>query len=92
MDDQFAKLEARVDGAIDLIRDLRGENARLHARCQELERSAAAAADSEARLQRELATARDVAAQAAEFEAKRRLIEERVGGLLEKLEAMGQVP
>lgn len=68
MEDQFAKLEARVDGALELIRELRQENARL---------------------QHDLAEARETAAQVTQFETKRRLIEERVGGLLDKLEAMG---
>jgi hypothetical protein len=68
MEDQFARLEARVDGAIELIRELRQENARL---------------------QHDLTEAREIAAQVTQFESKRRLIEERVGGLLDKLEAMG---
>jgi hypothetical protein len=68
MEDQFARLEARVDGALELIKELRHENARL---------------------QHELAAAREAAEQVTQFETKRRLIEERVGGLLDKLEAMG---
>jgi hypothetical protein len=89
MEDQFAKLEVKVDGAIELIKELRGENARLQARCRDLDRQVVELTDAGARLQHDLAEARDAAAQVGQFEAKRRLIEERVGGLLDKLEAMG---
>ena len=89
MDDQFAKLEAKVGETIELLRDLRGENARLQDRCRDLEHQIGELTDAGARLQLELDAARDAAAQVSQFEAKRRMIEERVGGLLDKLEAMG---
>jgi FtsZ-binding cell division protein ZapB len=89
MDDQFAKLEAKVAVAIELIKDLRSENARLQVQCRDLEHQVVELTDAGARRQHALAEARDATAQVKQFEAKRRLIEERVGGLLDKLEAMG---
>ena len=89
MDDQFAKLEAKVVDAIELIKGLRSENAQLQGRCRDLEHQVAELTAAGARLQSDLIEARDAAAQVTQFEAKRRLIEERVGGLLDKLEAMG---
>jgi hypothetical protein len=89
MDDQFAKLEAKVADAIELIKGLRSENVRLQSQCRDLESRVGDLTDAGARLQRDLAEAREAAAQVEQFEAKRRLIEERVGGLLDKLEAMG---
>jgi hypothetical protein len=89
MDDQFAKLEAKVADAIELIKGLRSENLRLQSQCRDLENRVGELTDAGARLQRDLVEARDAAAQVEQFEAKRRLIEERVGGLLDKLEAMG---
>jgi hypothetical protein len=89
MDDQFAKLEAKVADAIELIRGLRSENARLQGQCRDLEHQVVELTDAGARLQHDLAEAREAAARVSQFEEKRRLIEERVGGLLDKLEAMG---
>ena len=89
MDDQFARLEAKVADAIELIKGLRTENAGLLARCRELESQVVELDDAGVRLRHDLAAARDAAVQMTQFEAKRKLIEERVNGLLDKLEAMG---
>ncbi|MFO7652452.1 MAG: cell division protein ZapB [Candidatus Krumholzibacteriia bacterium] len=89
METSFAHLEKKVVEAVDLIKGLRAENSRLkqgeeklQARCDELEQA-------NRRLQEELAEARSAAAQAGQYAEKSRIIEEKVGGLLEKLEALG---
>ena len=89
MEDQFAKLEAKVADAIELIKELRSENTRLQAQCRDLEHQVVELTDAGTRRQHDLAAAQDAAAQVTQFEAKRRLIEERVEGLLDKLAAMG---
>lgn len=89
MDDHLSRLEARVQGAIDLIHDLRRQNGDLQSRCQELEQRMGDLQGERDRLQERLHEASAAAAQVEEFEERRRVIEQKVGSLLEKLEAMG---
>jgi FtsZ-binding cell division protein ZapB len=89
MESSLASLEEKVLHAVDLIRSLRAENERLRA-----ERDAFATRLDDVQqnnqvLNRELEEARQSVADAERFEIKRRAIEEKVGGLLEKLEAIG---
>jgi FtsZ-binding cell division protein ZapB len=89
MDDHLSRLESKVLEAIDTIQNLRQENGELQQRCQDLEASLQDLQGERDGLQRQLAETREVAAQADLFEEKRRIIEDKVGGLLSKLEAMG---
>jgi FtsZ-binding cell division protein ZapB len=89
MENSFANLEEKVLEAVRLIQSLRGENSQLKqdvdgltTRCDTLR------ADNE-RLQHELEAAQSAVVDADAFEERRRAIEEKVGGLLEKLEALG---
>jgi len=89
MDDNLQLLENRVLEAVALIKDLKAENVRLAARCADL---AAQVADLEAgreRLAAELANAQASAGDLETYEAKRKEVEDRVGGLLQKLAALG---
>ena len=89
MDNNLNVLEAKVLEAVGLIKELRQENARLTGVCGELEARAAELADANARLQQELEDARRQAADVEVYETKRKEIEDKVGGLLQKLEALG---
>jgi chromosome segregation ATPase len=89
MDNNLNVLEAKVLEAVGLIKELRQENARLTGLCGELEARAAELAESNERLQQELADARQQAADVEVYETKRKEIEDKVGGLLQKLEALG---
>lgn len=89
MDDNLQLLEQKVIEAVALIKDLKAENGRLAARCGDL---AAQVADLEAgqeRLNAELAGARASAGDVERYEEKRKEVEDRVGGLLQKLAALG---
>ena len=88
MDDQLARLENKVLEAIEIIQGLRRENGELAARCEDLEGRLHEAEEQREGLQRELNEARESAAQVEHFEERRRQVEEKVGGLLSKLEAM----
>jgi len=89
MDDHLSRLEAKVNQTIERMQELRRVNADLEQRNQQLEESAGSLRNERDQLQRRLAEASTAAAQVEEFEEKRRLIEQKVGSLLEKLEAMG---
>ena len=89
MDNNLNVLEAKVLEAVGLIKDLRQENARLTGQCGELEARVAELADTNARLEQELEDARRQAADVEVYETKRKEIEDKVGGLLQKLEALG---
>lgn len=89
MDNNLNVLEAKVLEAVGLIKELRQENARLGAQCEELESRAAELASANERLQQELEAARRESADLEVYEAKRKEIEDRVGGLLQQLEALG---
>jgi len=89
MDSNLDILEARVIEAVGLIKELKADNARLNERCGELQ---AAVKDLEAangRLTTELENARSEAGALEAYEEKRKEIEDRVGGLLRKLEGLG---
>ena len=88
MDDQLARLESKVLEAIEIIQGLRRENGELNERCGDLEGRLQDADEQRQQMQRDLGEARESAAQVDQFEEKRRLVEEKVGGLLSKLEAM----
>ena len=86
MEQSLARLEEKVLLAVRSIQDLRDENARLKTEREALQdRCTSLTADRE-RLTRELEETRVVAASVERFEEKRRMMEERVGALLEKLE------
>ncbi|MCB1182021.1 cell division protein ZapB [bacterium] len=96
MDSNLSALEAKVLEAVELIKELRGENQRLanrngelEARCEELEGRVGGLEDDNTRLTEEIAEARQMADSAGDFEEKRKEIEDKVGGLLSKLEALG---
>lgn len=89
MDDNLHLLENKVLEAVGLIRDLRAENSRLSARCDELTAQVADLEAGRARLAEELAHAKANAGEVESYEEKRKEIEDRVGGLLQKLAALG---
>jgi len=96
MDDNLNLLENKVLEAVALIKDLRAENRRLDEQCGKLaercEELAAQVDDLEtgrARLAEELASASAVAGDVESYEEKRKEVEDRVGGLLQKLAALG---
>lgn len=89
MDNNLNVLEAKVLEAVGLIKELRQENARLTGLCGELEARAAELERANARLEQELAEARLQAADVEVYETKRKEIEDKVGGLLQQLEALG---
>ncbi len=89
MDDSLSLLETKVVEAVALIKGLRAENTRLQARCDELAAQVADLEDGRAKLAAELATARATAGDVERYEEKRKEIEDRVGGLLQKLAALG---
>ncbi len=88
-EDRLSLLEERVLKAVRLIQELRGENARLMQRRTELEQQLSAMQAEKERNERELAEARAAVAGIERIEENRRMIEEKVGGLLEKLEQIG---
>ncbi len=89
MENNFSQLEERVLKAVRLIQDLRAENQQLQQSQLELQARYEALKEDRDRMNRELETSRQAAATLEQFEEKRRLIEEKVGGLLEKLEEIG---
>ncbi len=89
METKLGILEAKVIEAIGLIKDLRAENESLKNRCLDLQAAANESEDTIQRMTQELQQSRQAAAVAEDFEEKRKDIEDKVGGLLEKLEALG---
>jgi outer membrane murein-binding lipoprotein Lpp len=89
MEDNFSQLEEKVLHAVSLIKDLKAENSRLTKQRDALEEQMQAFKEERERMNRELDQARFEAATVERFEEKRRIIEEKVGGLLEKLEEIG---
>ncbi len=89
MDDNLDLLEARVVEAVALIGDLRTENHRLAARCDDLAAQVAELEAGRQRLAQELADAKAGAGDIERYEEKRKEIEDRVGGLIRKLSALG---
>ena len=89
MEGNLANLEEKILKAVRLIQDLRSENSQLDQQRKELESRYEDLKEDHHRLSRELEDARQAAATLEHFEEKRRIIEEKVGGLLEKLEQIG---
>ena len=89
MDSNLNILETKVLEAVALIRELRVENGRLSHRCGELEAIAADLEEAKRTLEHELDQARQQADGVEVYEQKRKEIEDKVGNLLQKLEAMG---
>jgi len=89
METSFAHLEEKVVEAVNLIKSLRAEKEDLQRRCDELENQCDELKDAKARLEEKLDENREAAMSVENYEEKRQLIEEKVGGLLEKLEALG---
>ncbi len=87
-DSSFELLEAKVMTAVRRIQELKAENEVLAGRREELEEQVAALKEQVGRAEGELSEARHQAAVVARWEDKRRLIEEKVGGLLESLESL----
>ena len=88
MDNNLNILEAKVLEAVALLRELRAENARLSERCRELVGQNADLEEAGHRLKHELDESRQSAEVVEVFEQKRMEIEDKVGDLLQKLEAM----
>jgi chaperonin cofactor prefoldin len=89
MDDNLQLLEHKVLEAVALIKDLKAENARLAARCEDLGAQVAELEAGRERLAAELANAQASAGDLERYEEKRKEVEDRVGGLLQKLAALG---
>jgi hypothetical protein len=89
MESNLNILEAKVLEAVALIKELRSENARLAGRCADLEAVNAEFVDAQNRLNQELGETRQQAETAEVYEQKRKEIEDKVGDLLQKLEAIG---
>ena len=89
MDNNLNILEAKVLEAVALIKELRAENGRLSERCGELEAHNVKLEDDGRRLKHELDESCQQAENVEVFEQKRKEIEDKVGDLLQKLEAIG---
>jgi len=96
MDNNLNILETKVLEAVELIKELRVENQRLASRNSEFEGQATALeaqieglVEQNRNLSHELAEARQQAGIVEVYEEKRKEIEDKVGGLLAKLEALG---
>jgi predicted nucleic acid-binding Zn-ribbon protein len=89
VDSNLNILEAKVLEAVALIKELRAENGRLSDRCGTLEASATEFEDAKRQLEHELGEARRQVGAAEVYEQKRKEIEDKVGDLIRKLEAMG---
>ncbi len=87
-DDSFGLLEEKVLTAVKRIQELKTENEQLNAQREKLEGQMEALNDRVQRAESELAETREQAARVDHMEGKRQLIEEKVGGLLEKLDSI----
>ncbi len=87
-DDSFELLEEKVLSAVRRIQELKSENESLAAQRDELTQEVEALNDRASRAESDLANARTQAAQVDNMEDKRKLIEEKVGGLLDKLDSI----
>jgi len=88
MDSNLNILEGKVLEAVELIKELREENGRLSGRNEELETRCTELEETNTRLNHELDELRREAANVEVYEEKRKEIENRVGDLLHKLEAL----
>ena len=89
MDSNLDILEAKVIEAVSLIKELKADNERLNGRCGELEAARQELESMNNRLTAELEEARSEAGSIEVYEEKRKEIEDKVGGLLLKLEGLG---
>ncbi len=89
MESNLNILETKVLEAIKLIKALRAENEGLRDNERKLTSRIAELEDTNGRLENELGVARTEAANVGIYEEKRQEIENKVGGLLEQLEALG---
>ena len=89
MESNLSILETKVLEAVGLIKDLRAENEGLKRKCDDLAAGLAEAEDAKGKLNHELDQVRQEARQVEDFEEKRKEIEDKVGGLLQQLEALG---
>jgi len=89
MEDSISHLEEKVLMAVRLIKELRTENSQLQRQRTEMQSQFEALKEDHQRISRELEDSRQAAATFEQFEEKRRIIEEKVGGLLAKLEEIG---
>ena len=87
-EDSFGLLEEKVLTAVRRIQELKTENETLAAQRDELESRVEALNDRATRAETELSDARSQAATVDQMEDKRRQIEEKVGGLLDKLDSI----
>ena len=88
MDSNLNILEGKVLEAVALIKELREENSRLAGRKEELETRVSELEETNTRLNHELDDLRRETANVEVYEEKRKEIENRVGDLLHKLEAL----
>ncbi len=89
MERNLAILEEKVLAAVDLIKSLRADNARLRTERDDLAVRLDDVTEENVDLKRELGQVRRSVTDTEQFEVKRRAIEEKVGGLLEMLEGIG---
>ena len=89
MDSNLSLLEAKVLEAVGLIKELRAEKERLTQLCSDQERRLQELEDANGRLNQELDESRQNAGSIEVYEEKRKEIEDKVGGLLQQLEALG---
>ena len=89
MERNLTILEEKVLAAVDLIKSLRADNARLRAERDDLAVRLDDVTEENVDLKRELGQVRHSVTDTEQFEVKRRAIEEKVGGLLEMLEGIG---
>ena len=87
-DDSFGLLEEKVLSAVRRIQELKTENASLTEQRDELASQIEALSDRTNRAESEVEDARSQAALVDQMEDKRKLIEEKVGGLLDKLDSI----
>lgn len=88
-DNSFGLLEEKVLKAVSVIEELRAENLRLEAEADQWQEKYNDKQDQFEKLQKDLDQAREQLESAADMEQKRRTIEEKVGGLLSKLDSIG---
>jgi chaperonin cofactor prefoldin len=89
MDSNLNVLEAKVLEAVELIKELRARNQELAAQCDELQARIQELESTNQRLEHDLGESRQATADVETYEAKRKEIEDKVGGLLAQLEALG---
>ncbi len=89
MEEQLTRLENKILETIDRMQELRRDNERLGAKCATMQERLRAIESENEGLRQQVDAAREAASQFDDLEAKKRLIEQKVGGLIAKLEAMG---